>query len=37
MDPRSANAQCPEEDVPIEQDWADLQAALEAGVVQARI
>ena len=30
-------AQCPEEDDPIETDWADLQAALEAGVVQARL
>ena len=37
MDPRSVKAQCPEEDDPIEQDWSDLQAALEAGVVQARI
>lgn len=37
MDPRSVKAQCPEEDDPIETDWNDLQAALEAGVVQARI
>lgn len=37
MDPRSVKAQCPEEDTQLEQDWSDLQAALEAGVVQARI
>lgn len=30
-------AQCPEEDDPIETDWDDLQAAIEAGVLQARI
>lgn len=30
-------AQCPEEDDPIETDWADLEAAIEAGVLQARI
>lgn len=30
-------AQCPEEDDPIEMDWSDLEAALEAGFVQARI
>ena len=30
-------AKCPEEDYPIETDWADLQAALDAGVLQARI
>jgi len=31
------NAQCPEEDDPIETDWSDLEAALEAGIVQARL
>ena len=30
-------AQCPEEDDPIETDWADLQAAIEVGVSQSRI
>ena len=37
MDPRSVKAQCPEEDDPIETDWADLEAAIEAGVLQARL
>lgn len=37
MDLRSVKAQCPEEDDPIETDWADLKAAIEAGVLQARI
>lgn len=34
---RPMTAQCPEEDDPIETDWSNLQAALEAGVLQSRI
>lgn len=30
-------AQCPEEDDQIETDWSDLEAAIEAGVLQSRI
>ena len=30
-------AQCPEEEDPIETDWADMEAAIETGVLQARI
>lgn len=30
-------AQCQEEDDHLEPDWSDLEAALEAGFVQARI
>ena len=37
MDQRSVKAQCPEEEDPIETDWADMEAAIETGVLQARI